>query len=54
MDGLDGELTKMTEDFLRAVDVEALRLAKNIGRNSLSQLGCTSFTAISCRANSFA
>ena len=25
---IDGELTKVIEDFMRAVDVEALRLAK--------------------------
>jgi hypothetical protein len=27
---MDGELTKVIEDFMRAVDVEALRLAKRM------------------------
>src|SRR5258708_26201026 len=31
IDELDGELTKVIEDFLRAVDVEALHRAKEIG-----------------------
>ena len=36
---MDGELTKVIEDFDRAVNVEALRLAKETGKNSLSQIG---------------
>ena len=31
---MDGELTKVIEDFERAVNVEALRLAKETGRHS--------------------
>ena len=34
---MDRELTKVTEDFARAVDVEALCLAKKSGKDSLSQ-----------------
>ena len=30
---MDGELTKVFEDFDRAVNVEALRLAKEIGKH---------------------
>ena len=33
---MDRELTKVIEDFGRAVDVEALRLAKKAGKHSLS------------------
>jgi hypothetical protein len=36
MDEMDGELANVIEDFLRAVDVEALRLAKRIGKHTLS------------------
>ena len=36
IDELDGELTKVIEDFDRAVNVEALRLAKETGTYSLS------------------
>jgi len=32
MEEIDGELANVIEDFLRAVDVEALRLAKRIGK----------------------
>ena len=31
---MDGELTKVIEDFDRAVNVEALRLAKEAGKHS--------------------
>ena len=34
MEELDGELTKVIEDFERAVNVEALRLAKETGTHS--------------------
>ena len=40
---MDGELTKVIEDFDRAVNVEALRLAKENGKHHLSQLGENSF-----------
>ena len=33
---IDGELTKVIEEFVHAVDVEALRFAKRIGNHSLS------------------
>ena len=36
---MDKELTKVLEDFGRAVDVEALRLAKETGKHSLFQSG---------------
>jgi hypothetical protein len=34
---MEKELNKIIEDFGRAVDVEALRLAKKNGKHSLSQ-----------------
>jgi hypothetical protein len=37
MEEMDGELANVIEDFLRAVDVEALRLAKGIGKHTLSE-----------------
>ena len=36
---MDRELTKVIEDFDRAVNVEALRLAKKSGEHSLCQSG---------------
>ena len=36
---MDRELTKVIEDFDRAVNVEALRLAKETGKHALSQSG---------------
>ncbi len=41
---MDGELFKVTEDFLRAVDVEALRLAKKNGKHSLLNLIIVNFS----------
>jgi len=38
MEDMDRELTKVIEDFMRAVDVEALRLAKKGGKYGSSQL----------------
>ena len=35
---MDEELTKVIEDFDRAVNVEALRLAKETGKHSLPNL----------------
>ena len=32
IEGMDGEMTKVIEEFVHAVDVEALRFAKRIGR----------------------
>jgi hypothetical protein len=34
---MDRELTKVTEDFIRAVDLETFRVAKKSGKHSLSQ-----------------
>ena len=39
---MESELTKVIEDFDRAVNVEALRLAKETGKHALSQSGETS------------
>ena len=36
---MDRELTKVIEDFDRAVNVEALRLAKETGKHALFQSG---------------
>ncbi len=36
IEDMDGELTKVIEDFMRAVDVEALYLAKMSGKHSQS------------------
>ena len=36
---IDREFTKVVEDFMRAVDVETLCLAKRSGKHSLSQPG---------------
>ena len=36
IEGMDGELTKVIEEFVHAVEVEALRFAKRSGKNSLS------------------
>jgi len=46
---MDGELSKVIEDFMRAVDVEAFRLAKKSGKYSLSQFGDNAFLVTSCR-----
>ena len=37
IEDMEGELTKVIEDFMRAVDVEALYLAKMSGKHSVSQ-----------------
>ena len=47
---LDEELDKVIEDFLRAVDVEALHLAKRGGKYSLSQYSVRTFSVALCRA----
>ena len=52
---MEGELTKVIEDFDRAVNVEALRLVKQTGKHSiLSQSADSSFSVASCRARAFA
>ena len=50
MEAMDGELTKVIEDFMRAVDVEALRLMKMSGKHSPSQYSASPFSVVSCRA----
>jgi hypothetical protein len=47
---MDGELAKVIEDFLRAVDVEALRLAKRFGKHTLFQYRVSPFSVALCRA----
>ena len=49
IEGMDGELTKVIEEFVHAVDVEALRFAKRSGRYLLSRSGDISFSLTSCR-----
>jgi Cdc6-like AAA superfamily ATPase len=51
---MDRELTKVIEDFDRAVNVEALRRTKETGEHSLSQSLDSSFSTVSCRAGAFA
>ena len=51
---MDSELTKVIEDFDRAVNVEALRLVKESGKHVLFQYGKSSLSLISCRATVFA
>ena len=48
------DLTKVIEDFDRAVNVEALRLVKETGTHSLSQCDDSRFSLILCRAGAFA
>ena len=51
---MDKELTKVIEDFDRAVNVEALRLAKETGTHSLYHCDDSRFSVASCRARAFA
>ena len=44
MEDMDGELANVIEDFLRAVDVEALCLVKGIGKHTLSQYRVNPFS----------
>ena len=50
MEEMAGELANVIEDFLRAVGVEALRLAKRNGKHLLSQDSVVPFTVVLCRA----
>jgi hypothetical protein len=50
MDEMGDELANVIEDFLRAVDVEALRLVKGIGKHTLSQHRVSPFSVALCRA----
>ena len=54
IDELDGELTKVIDDFDRAVNVEALRLAKEAGTYSLSPSDDRSCSVVPCRPRAFA
>ncbi len=52
---MNEEMTKVIEDFDRAVNVETLRTAKEIGKHSiLSQSGHSSCSVIPRRASAFA
>jgi len=51
IDKMDGELTKVIEDFMCAVDVEVLRLTKRCGKHLLSQSGMIPFSVVSCRTS---
>ena len=51
---MDNNLTKVIEDFDRAINVEALRLIKETGRHALAQPGEGSCSTVSCRATVFA
>src|SRR5258708_35455662 len=51
---MDKELTKVIEDFGRAVDVETLRLSKETGKPLLSQPRDILFSVVSYRAAVFA
>ena len=51
---MDRELTEVIEDFGRAVDVEALRLAKETGKHFSSQPDNVLFSVVSRRAAVFA
>ena len=44
---MDEELTSVIEDFMRAVDVEALRFAKETGKHLSSQSGDILFSIVS-------
>jgi len=50
MEKMTEELANVIEDFLRAVDVEALRLVKGIGKHTLSQYRVSPFLVALCRA----
>ena len=54
IDELNGELTKVIEDFDRAVNVEALRLAKEAGTYSLSLSDDRTCSVVPCRPRAFA
>jgi len=51
LDEMDGELARVIEDFMRAVDVEALRLVKRNGTHLLSQSSVIPFSVVSCRTS---
>ena len=51
---MERELAEVTEDLHRAVNSEALRLAKSFGKHSLSQSGGSTFSILWGRARPFA
>ena len=50
LEEMDRELANVIEDFLRAVDVEALCLARMTGEHSSSQYSAGPFSVALCRA----
>ena len=54
MEKLGEELANVIEDFLRTVDVEALRAVKGIGKHTLSQYRVSPFLVALCRARALA
>ena len=54
IDELDGELTKVIEDFDRAVNVETLREVKKAGTRSLSLSDDRRYSVVPCRSKAFA
>jgi len=50
---VDRELTRVVEDFDRAVNVEALRRTKETGKPSFSHFLDRSFSTLPCRAATF-
>ena len=51
---MDRNLTKVIEDFDRAINIEALRLVKEAGKHASTQSGEGAFSTVSCRAAIFA
>ena len=51
MDKMNEELANVIGDFERAVNVEALRLAKRNGKHSLSQYNAILSSVVSCRTS---
>jgi len=54
MGKMSEELANVIKDFLNAVDVETLRLAKKLGKLKLSQYRVSPFSVALCRARVFA
>ena len=50
---MGGELAKIIEDFLRAVNVETLRAAKRNGKHTSPQCGMDPSSVVLYRARSF-
>ena len=51
---MDKNLTKVIEDFDRAINIESLRLVKETGRHAFTQSGEGSCSVASCRTTVFA